>query len=56
MLHIQRIAATEITFGKTEVMNRIQQIRFSGAVASADTNDPFGKSILFKIVVLELEK
>lgn len=54
LLHVHRIGSGKITFGKTEVMNGIQQIGFAHTVATADADNAFGKLVPLTAVILEL--
>ena len=56
MFDIGRIRAAEVAFRKTEIMNGIEQVGLSGAIAAANANNPFGKPVLLKSIILELEK
>ena len=56
MMHIHRILPGKIAFGKTEIMDCIQQIGFAYAVAATNANNAFGKNKLLVKVVLELEQ
>ena len=42
--HIRLIAACEITAGKTEIVEGVQQIGLSDAVITADADDPLVKA------------
>ena len=54
VLYIGRIAPAEITFGKAEIMNGIQQVGFAGAIPSADTHNSLLKIVVLVIVILKL--
>lgn len=56
MLHHQRILPGKIAFGKTEVMNGVEQIGFAHAIAAANAYNGFGKTYLLVKVVFELKK
>ncbi len=48
------ILAGKIAFGKTEVMDRVQQIGLAYAVAAADPGEPLRKTVLLVKIVFEL--
>ena len=54
MLCHQAILPGKITFGKTQIMNGIQQISFAFAVLSANANNSFAKCKLLAEVIFEL--
>jgi len=56
MLHIISILPCKITFGKTEIMNGIQQICFAHAIFATDTNNPLFEVKRLIIVVFELKQ
>ena len=45
----------KIAFGKTEIVNSIQQIGFAYAIQAAYTNNVFGKPKLLMIIIFELK-
>lgn len=56
LVDIHAVLPCKIAFGKTEVMNGIQQICFANAVAAADANNAFGKIKLLMEIILELKQ
>lgn len=56
MLYVSGIAAAEITFRKTEIIDRIKQVGFAGTVASADAHYLVGKNKLLERIVLKLKQ
>ncbi len=55
LLHIISILPGKIAFGKTEIMNSIQQIGLAHAVLTTDPHDPFRKGKRRGTVIFELE-
>jgi hypothetical protein len=55
-MNVHRILPAEITFGKTEVMDRVQQIRLAHTVAAANANDPLRKLKVLLKIILKLEE
>jgi hypothetical protein len=50
-MNIHCILPAKITFGKTEVMDRIQQIRLAHTITAANANDPLRKlKVVLKII------
>jgi hypothetical protein len=56
LVNIHAILPCKIAFGKTEVMNGIQQIGFANAVAAANAHNAFGKVKLLMEIILELKQ
>ena len=54
--YILCVYAREITFGKTEIVNGIQQVGFSNAVGARNSNDPFSELHGSMPVILELNQ
>ena len=48
--------AWKIAFGKTEVMNCIQQVGFAYAIASANANNAFSKAKFLVKIIFKLKK
>jgi hypothetical protein len=55
-LHVQAVQAGKIAFGKTEIMDRVQEIGLTHTVLATDPNDPFGNSKTPVTVVFELNQ
>jgi hypothetical protein len=55
VLGYQHVLPGKITFGKTKVMQGIQQVCFPHAIKSADTYNRFGKPELLVKVIFELK-
>jgi dephospho-CoA kinase len=56
MQNILAIAAGKIAFGKTTIVNGIEQVGFAHAILSANAHDPFGKGKVADLIVLKLGK
>jgi len=56
LLNILLVAAREIAFGKTKVINGVQQVGLTHAIVATETHDPFRKPEGSLAVVLELKK
>ena len=54
VLGILGFAAGKIAFCEAEVINGIQEVRLSGAVAPGDANDPLAKPVVGPGIVLKL--
>jgi hypothetical protein len=54
MQDILAVAARKIAFGKTAVINGIEQVSFANAIRAADANNPFGKRELHLPVIFKL--
>jgi hypothetical protein len=55
MVDVCRIGPGKITFGKTEVMHRVQEVGFPNAVSTADPNYPFRKPVGLMEVIFKLK-
>ena len=55
-MDVQMILAGKIAFGETEVVDGIQEVGLSDAVAPADTHNPFREAERGLPVVLELHQ
>ena len=55
MLCYQLILTGKIAFGKTQVMNGIQQISFTHTVKAANAYNTFGKQLLLAKVIFKLK-
>jgi len=55
MMYVGRITACKVAFGKTEIMDGIEQVCLSYAIASTDPHDTFSELVGLVEIVLELE-
>ena len=56
LLHILLVAAGEITFGETKVIDGVKQVGLPNAIVATETHDPFRKPEGSLGVVLELKQ
>ena len=56
MVNILLVLAGEITFGETQVVDRIKQIGLADAIAAGNPNDPLGKGEIRVKVVFKLKE
>ena len=56
MMNIHLILSREIAFGKTQVVNGVQQVGFAYSIASADTNNALSKVELLLEIIFKLEE
>ena len=56
LVDAQTILPGKIAFGKTEIMDRIQQIGFAYPVTAADAHNTFVKTELLVEIIFELIK
>ena len=56
MMNIHLILSREIAFGKTQVVNGVQQVGFAYSIASADTNNALSKVELLLEIIFKLEQ
>ena len=55
MMHINGIVAAEITFGKAEIMNGIQQVGFAYAIAAANAYNTGRKNMVLLYIIFKLD-
>ena len=56
VMNVQLVLPRKITFGKTEVMDSIQQIGLAHTIAAANTNNAFSKIELLVKIIFELKE
>lgn len=56
LLSSQLVLAGEVAFGKTEVMNGVEQIGFANAVFAANAYNPFCELKFLVKIIFELEQ
>jgi hypothetical protein len=55
-LHVGLVAPGEIASGETQIVQRVEQVRFAYAVVATDTHDPLVKAEAGLFIVLELNE
>ena len=55
LVDIQLVLPGKITFGETEIMDRIQQVGLAYAISSANANDPLREGEVLVEIIFELE-
>ena len=56
LMDVHAVLPGEITFCKTQIVNRIQQIGFAHAIAAANTHNALVELELLVKIIFELEK